>query len=223
MKINRISKNILTPLTVVLLTAILLYSLASPVHADPVTTPVTCTDGTIAQATRTGTTFTDSDFLAACGSHGYTGRTPTSPTDDSVNPLNGEKSTSFDADKLLAPKTTHICGSDGHAGNATETSENENEVHVAFDFGCIGDAYTKVLNPILDIGFAIFRFLSVGVGLIVIGSIIWAGIQYSSSRGNPKATEEAIKRVSSSIMALIIYVFIFSIANFLVPGGLLIR
>jgi hypothetical protein len=117
----------------------------------------------------------------------------------------------------------HICGNDGIQGNATETSENENEVRVAFDFGCRGDQYTGNLNPVIDIMFAIFRFLSAGVGLVVIGSIIVAGIQYATSAGNPQATQAAIKRISSSVVALLLFMFMFTLANFLVPGGLFVR
>jgi|GEM_PF-3141563 len=99
-----------------------------------------------------------------------------------------------------------------------------NDVKTEFDFGCIGGDATKfsgaTLNPILDIAFAIFRFLSAGVGLIVIGSIVVAGIQYTTSRGDPQQTAAAIKRISNSLIGLLLYVFMFAIANFLVPGGM---
>lgn len=94
-------------------------------------------------------------------------------------------------------------------------------VKVGFNFGCRGEDYPEDnLNPIVDIALAIFRFLSVGVGIVVIGSIVVAGIQYSASRGNPQSTQAAINRVGSSFIALLIYLFSFAIANFLVPGGM---
>lgn len=136
------------------------------------------------------------------------GPTSSSSGSGSVNPL-GEFKATPDADKILEAKNTKTCG-----------SGPDNEVKVAFDFGCVGPAYGKPLNPIIDIAFAIFRFLSAGVGLIVIGSIIVAGLQYSASRGNPQATQAAIKRITSSIVALFIYIFIFAFANYLVPGGM---
>lgn len=113
----------------------------------------------------------------------------------------GEKSGCVDA-------PTHQCGS------------GTNVVDVSFDFGCLGPAYGKELNPILDVAFALFRFLSAGVGLVVIGSIIIAGIQYSASRGNPQATGAAIKRITNALVGLLIYIFAFAILNFIVPGGL---
>ncbi len=101
-----------------------------------------------------------------------------------------------------------------------------NVVTTGFDFGCLGPKYTGLtgkLNPIVDIAFAIFRFLSAGVGLIVIGSIIVAGIQYSASRGDPQAITQSRARITNSIIGLLIYIFIFAIANFLVPGGMFIQ
>lgn len=102
----------------------------------------------------------------------------------------------------------HQCGSGDRA------------IRVSFNFGCKGASYGRDLNPIIDVAFAIFRFLSAGVGLVVIGSIIVAGIQYSASRGNPQATEAAKKRIVNALSGLMLYIFLFAIANFLVPGGM---
>jgi len=99
-----------------------------------------------------------------------------------------------------------------------------NQVRISFDIGCLGNAYDgQAYNPVLDMMFALLRFISAGVGLIVIGSIIWAGIQYSTSRGNPQSTEASIKRVTNAVIALLLYIFSFAILNFLVPGGLFVR
>lgn len=101
----------------------------------------------------------------------------------------------------------------------------ENTVKTGLNLGCKGaaiEASGGEINPVLDMAFAFFRFLSAGVGLLVIGSIIYAGIQYSASRGNPQATEAAIKRVTSSLGALVLYIFLFALANYLVPGGMFI-
>jgi hypothetical protein len=137
-------------------------------------------------------------------STGSSSTSPTAPTDL----FKGQN----DGADTPAPKTTHRCG-----------SPLANSVEVSFDFGCLGPGYTKPLNPIIDVAFAIFRFLSAGVGLVVIGSIIIAGIQYSTSRGNPQATQAAIKRVSSALAGLLLYIFLFAFANFLVPGGMFIK
>ena len=102
---------------------------------------------------------------------------------------------------------------------------NDNAVKTSLSFGCKGatiEATGGEINPIVDMAFAVFRVLSAGVGLVVIGSIIFAGIQYSASRDNPQATEASMKRVTNSVIALLFYALLFSIANFLVPGGMFI-
>jgi hypothetical protein len=100
-------------------------------------------------------------------------------------------------------------------------SPNEGWVRISFDVGCLGVNYEgPTFNPILDMFLALLRFISAGVGLVVIASIIYAGIQYSASKGNPQQSEAAIKRVANSVIALLLYVFAFALLNFLVPGGL---
>lgn len=207
-----------------LLTGLLGVFMTIPVFADPAVVTIKCSNGDSVQATRTGTTFTDADYQRACEGHGgYTapagggtsgGQECNGAGSSAIDPLCGGKTSPYskEAEDALAPKNTHTCG-----------NGEDNVVTVAFDFGCIGSSYGKPLNPIIDIAFAIFRFLSAGVGLVVIGSIIVAGIQYSTSRGDPGATEASIKRITNSVIALLIYIFMFAIANFLVPGGMFIR
>lgn len=95
----------------------------------------------------------------------------------------------------------------------------ESAVITSINFGCKGHLLTEI-NPVVDIAFAIFRVLSSGVGIIVIASVVVAGIQYTVARGNPQAIEASMKRISSSFIALFVYIFMFAIANFLVPGGM---
>ena len=86
----------------------------------------------------------------------------------------------------------------------------------AIDIGCKGKG-----NPIMDALFGIIRFLSDGVGLVVIGSIIVGGIQYSGSRGDPQSTAMAINRIRSSLFALLIFIFAYAMLNYLIPGAVL--
>jgi hypothetical protein len=86
----------------------------------------------------------------------------------------------------------------------------------AINFGCSHKG-----NPILDLTFAIIRFLSIGVGFVIVGSMIWAGIQYTTSRGDPKATAEAIGRIRANVFALLLFVFAYAILNYLIPGAIL--
>ena len=127
-------------------------------------------------------------------------------------------------DSCYALKTTQTFDD----GENDQCGKGNNAVSLSVNIGCIGDAYggegnvDVEFNPIVDMMFAFFRFLSAGVGIVVIGSIILAGIQYSASKGNPQATEAAMKRISGSVIALVLYIFMFAIANFIIPGGMFI-
>jgi hypothetical protein len=118
---------------------------------------------------------------------------------------------------LLTADTKFYCGSP--VSSAVQTS---------IDFGCYGDACgtanptaycSGTHSPLIDLLFAIIRFLSKGVGIVVIGSIIVGGIQYIGSRGEPNATSMAINRIRSSVIALIIFIFAFAILNYIIPAG----
>lgn len=92
----------------------------------------------------------------------------------------------------------------------------KNAVKTSIDFGCRGEG-----NPILDMTFAIIRVLSDGVGIVIIGSIIVAGIQYSTSQGDPNASAQAMNRIRSALIALLIFVFAYAILNYVLPGQFL--
>ncbi len=103
-------------------------------------------------------------------------------------------------------KLTAQCGG-GSGYSAVPTSIN---------FGC-----SQKGNPITDLLFAVIRFLSAGVGLVIIASVIVGGIQYIVARGDPNGTQAAVKRLISSTIALLVFIFAYAILNYVVPGGFL--
>lgn len=76
-------------------------------------------------------------------------------------------------------------------------------------------------NPIYVRLIEIINFLSVGVTAVTTISVIIAGLQYSFSRGDPSATSASVKRLVHAATALGMYVFGWSILNWLIPGGVL--
>jgi hypothetical protein len=86
----------------------------------------------------------------------------------------------------------------------------------SIDIGCRGEG-----NPIADAIFGIIRFLSAGVGLVIVGSMIVGGLQYTGSRGDPQSTAMAVNRLRSSLYALIIFIFAYAILNYIIPAGFL--
>lgn len=107
-----------------------------------------------------------------------------------------------------APASTPASGY--YCGGGTQA------VHVSIDLGCQHKG-----NPILDVLFAIIRLLSDGVGLVVIASLVLAGIQFTSSSGDPQASAKAVKRIQGNVIALLIFFFAYAILNYVVPGQVL--
>lgn len=101
-------------------------------------------------------------------------------------------------------------------GGSDANGHNYPSVKTSIDFGCEGKG-----NPILDMTFAIIRFLSIGVGVVLIGSTIVAGVQYTMSKGEPDATAAAMKRLRANAIALLIFIFGYALLNYVVPGQLL--
>jgi len=76
------------------------------------------------------------------------------------------------------------------------------------------DLINNYVNPFI-------YFISAFVGVAVVISIIVGGIQYGSSGGDPSKVTAAKNRIRNSILALITYLFLFALLNFLIPGGLI--
>ncbi|MFA5004365.1 MAG: hypothetical protein WC498_03785 [Candidatus Saccharimonadales bacterium] len=75
------------------------------------------------------------------------------------------------------------------------------------------DLISKYINPLI-------QFLSALVGVAVVVSIVIGGIQYGSSAGDPQKASAAKNRIRNAILALVTFLFLYALLNFLVPGGL---
>lgn len=65
------------------------------------------------------------------------------------------------------------------------------------------------------------NILSALVGIVVVAVIIVAGIQYTTSAGDPQAAAAAKKRISNAILALIAFGLTYAFLQWVVPGGVL--
>jgi Type IV secretion system pilin len=128
--------------------------------------------------------------------------------------------------------TTTSNGGGSHTSNFTtgdntktpyQCGSGKNAVNTTIDIGCKG-ASCQTSNPdgcnaMTDAVFAIIRALSVGVGLVIVASMVWAGIQYTASRDDPSAVGKAKERIQNNLIALLVYVFAYAILNYLIPKG----
>lgn len=67
------------------------------------------------------------------------------------------------------------------------------------------------------------KVLSIIVGIVVVMSLILGGIQYSASEGDPQKAAQARDRIAKTILALLVYIFLYAFLQFLIPGGVFNR
>lgn len=122
----------------------------------------------------------------------------------------------------FAANSNSVTFSNGATGKYQCGSGN-NAVKVSINIGCYGAGCQSNnkdgCSAIVDAIFAIIRALSAGVGVVVVASVVWAGIQYSTSRGDPNATATALTRVRETLIALLVFIFGYAILNYLIPAG----
>lgn len=91
-----------------------------------------------------------------------------------------------------------------------------NTVTTGVDVGCQNTG-----NPIYDYLRAIIRFIAGIFGILAVLIVIISGIQYITSSGNPQAIAAAKKRLVNVIISIVLFVLMFGILNYLIPGGVL--
>lgn len=82
-------------------------------------------------------------------------------------------------------------------------------------FACDADGADAVVG-ILRI---IILIVSVGVGIVAVGGIVYGAALYASAQDSQDQIRKSIKIIRSVIIGVLLYVFMITILNFLVPGG----
>lgn len=71
----------------------------------------------------------------------------------------------------------------------------------------------KYVNPLIN-------FLSALVGIVVLASVIFGGIQYSTAGGDPSKVAAARQRIINSLLALAAFIFLYAFLQWIIPGGI---
>jgi hypothetical protein len=79
--------------------------------------------------------------------------------------------------------------------------------------GTSGGAIIAYLKTVLQL-------MSIAASMVIILMLIVAGIQYITSIGDPGQIKAAKTRVTNAITALVLFLLMFAILSFLVPGGI---
>lgn len=76
-------------------------------------------------------------------------------------------------------------------------------------------------SAIIDLLVTIVNFLAVGVGIAVVAGIVYGGFLYASADTNADQAKRGIGHVRNAVIGLVIFIFMYAIINYLIPGGLL--
>jgi hypothetical protein len=110
-------------------------------------------------------------------------------------------------------------GSDGESPDSLQTEDifgtTREELQTCSGAECVNN------NPITKILIYAVNVLGALVGVIAVVMIVVAGIQYSSSGGNPQVTAEAKKRIINVMIALAAFIFLWAFMQWVIPGGAL--
>lgn len=75
-------------------------------------------------------------------------------------------------------------------------------------------------TPIVHDIEVIINVLSAGIGIVIIGAIIFGGIRYSAAGDNAQATAAAKQHIINALIALVAFIFMFAFLQWLIPGGI---
>jgi hypothetical protein len=68
---------------------------------------------------------------------------------------------------------------------------------------------------------AVLQVLSATVGAVIVLMVTLGGVQYLTSIGDPKRIAAAKDRVTNAFIALVLFLMMYAILNFIIPGGIL--
>lgn len=89
------------------------------------------------------------------------------------------------------------------------------KVKTYFDWGCgNGD------NPMMGTVATILGWLAAGLSIVVLMAIVYGAIIYLTAGADKSKVENGKKIIRNAIIALIGFFFMYSLLNFLVPGGM---
>jgi hypothetical protein len=74
-------------------------------------------------------------------------------------------------------------------------------------------------NAIFIYVIAILKVVSALAGIATVGGFVWGGILYITARANAGQVESAKNVMINSVIGLLLFIFMYAILQFLVPGG----
>ena len=82
--------------------------------------------------------------------------------------------------------------------------------------GATGAEATGVWSLLL----MVINILTAGVGILAVAGIVYGSVMYASAGGNPENVKKARGIITNVVIGIIAYAFMYTILNFITPGGL---
>lgn len=76
-------------------------------------------------------------------------------------------------------------------------------------------------KALTDLVTHLIQFMAIGVGVVIVLMMGYAGFQYLTAGDNPNQISQAKKRMVDILIALLLYIFALAFLNWLTPGGVL--
>lgn len=77
-------------------------------------------------------------------------------------------------------------------------------------------------NAIFIYMIGILKVVSAMAGIATVGGFVWGGILYITARANAGQIEQAKNVMVNSVIGLLLFIFMYAILQFIVPGGVFI-
>lgn len=84
--------------------------------------------------------------------------------------------------------------------------------------GCSEDAGIGPIGGVLKF---VMTILSVGVGIVAVGGVVYGSLLYAGARDDGGQTEQAMTIIRNVVIGVLLYIFMITILNWLVPGGVI--
>ncbi|PID31337.1 hypothetical protein CR983_01610 [Candidatus Saccharibacteria bacterium] len=66
----------------------------------------------------------------------------------------------------------------------------------------------------------VLGILTMLVGVIAVGAIVYAGFLYASAQDNASQTKQALELIRNAIIGIVMYALLWASAQYLIPGGI---
>lgn len=127
--------------------------------------------------------------------------------------------------QAVAPSCTSVDGGETVDGERVDSSDEESVEKACEESTDCKPADGQKLNEencgIIQLIVGITNALSAIAGVVIVGVIIWGGVQYSAAGADATKVQAAKSKITNALIALLLLIFGYSLLQWLIPGGVL--